>query len=243
MKGIVLAGGKGTRLSPMTKVTNKHLLPVYDRPMIYFPIQTLAMSGIKEIMIVTGTESAGDFVDLLGDGYEFGVNLTYRIQARAGGIAEALGLCEDFADDDDVVVILGDNIFLDDSVSGAIESYNYDTNAKGNAVIFLKEVEHPNRFGVATIDPQSKKITKIVEKPVKPESNHAVTGLYVYTNKVWDIIRSIKPSDRGEMEITDVNNAYINANKLKYMVVDGFWSDAGTVESLFISGEHVRNMK
>ncbi len=234
MKGIILAGGTGSRLYPLTKVTNKHLLPVYDKPMIYYPLQTLIDAGIEDIMIVSGSGHAGHFLELLGSGAEFGVHLTYEIQEEAGGIAHALGLAKDFSNDESVVVILGDNIFQD-SVMNSVESF------KSGATIFLKEVLDANRFGVAEIE--GNRIISIEEKPAVPKSNLAVTGLYIYDSRVFDIIRTLKPSGRGELEITDVNNEYIRMEEMKFSVLQGFWSDAGTFESLFRASELARHMK
>lgn len=232
MKGIILAGGTGSRLYPLTKVTNKHLLPVYDKPMIYYPLYTLINAGINDIMVVSGRGHAGHFLELLGSGAEFGVRLTYEIQDEAGGIAQALSLTEDFADDDDMVVILGDNIFGSD-IRSAIESFN------SGARIFLKEVEDANRFGVAEID--GDRIVSIEEKPDMPKSDFAVTGLYIYDSRVFDIVRNMKPSQRKELEITDVNNEYIRMGEMTYSVFDGYWSDAGTFESLFRASELVKD--
>lgn len=234
MKGIILAGGTGSRLYPLTKVTNKHLLPVYDKPMIYYPLQTLIDAGIEDIMIVSGRGHAGHFLELLGSGVEFGVHLTYEIQEEAGGIAQALSMAEDFVDNESVAVILGDNIFQD-NVRNAIASF------KSGARLFLKEVPDANRFGVAEI--KGKQIISIEEKPAVPKSNLAVTGLYIYDSRVFDIIPALKPSERGELEITDVNNEYIRMGKMSFSVLHGFWSDAGTFESLFRASELVRNMK
>jgi len=225
MKGIILAGGQGTRLLPMTRVTNKHLLPVYDKPMIYYPIETLKHLGVTDIMIITGNESAGDFLNLLGDGSEFGVNFTFRIQKKSNGIAGALSLCEDFAGDNRIAVILGDNIFDNNAIDPVCCSANL------GGMIFLKEVDDPERFGVAEI--RLDKVENIEEKPLNPKSNLVVTGLYIYDHNVWNVIRYLKPSDRGELEITDVNNWYIEKCKMNYSLVEGFWSDAGTVPSLF----------
>lgn len=221
MKGIILAGGTGSRLLPLTKVTNKHLLPVYNKPMIYYPLETLIGMGIKDILIISGPGHAGHFLNLLGSGKEFGVKLSYAIQEEAGGIAQALGLAEDFADTDAVSVILGDNIYED-----KFDLSNYKSGAK----IFLKEVNDPQRFGVAEI--VGDKVVSIEEKPTNPKSNFAVTGLYVYDNSVFSIIKTLKPSKRGELEITDVNNAFIKEGKMKADFVKGYWSDAGTFESL-----------
>ncbi len=226
MKGIILAGGMGTRLFPITKVTNKHLLPVHDQPMVYYPLGMLIKAGIKDIFLVTGPESAGDFMKILGSGSEFGINITYRIQDQAGGIAQALAMAESFADEDKTVVILGDNIFQDDITEYVKEFEQADKGAR----IFLKEVPDPKRFGVPELD--GEKVKRIEEKPKNPKSNYAVTGLYMYDKKVFDIIRRQKPSGRGEMEITDVNNAYVEEGEMKSKILDGFWSDAGTFPSL-----------
>jgi glucose-1-phosphate thymidylyltransferase len=224
MKGVILAGGSGSRLLPMTKVTNKHLLPVYDKPMIYYPLQTLIDTGIKQIMIVSGKGHAGHFLELLGSGKDFGVKFTYEIQEEAGGIAQALGLAEDFADNESVAVILGDNIF-EDSFKDSVKDFNE------GAKVFLKEVPDPHRFGVAEV--KGDKIIGIEEKPKEPKSNLCITGLYVYDSKVFDIIKTLKPSARGELEITDVNNQYIKQGKMSFAKVNGFWSDAGTIPSLY----------
>lgn len=234
MKGIILAGGTGSRLYPLTKITNKHLLPVYDKPMIYYPLQTLIDAGIKEIMIVSGRGHTGHFLELLGSGSEFAVKLTYDIQERAGGIAQALSLAEDFADDKPVTVILGDNIFQD-NMNDAVKSF------RSGARIFLKQVQDANRFGVAEI--KEGRIISIEEKPAIPKSMLAVTGLYIYDSNVFDIIHTLKPSSRGEFEITDVNNEYICRGELKFSVIKGYWSDAGTFESLFRASEMVQKWK
>ncbi|MDN7013580.1 dTDP-4-dehydrorhamnose reductase [Methanoculleus sp. FWC-SCC3] len=223
MKGIILAGGTGSRLYPLTKVTNKHLLPVYDKPMIYYPLQTLVAAGIKDIMIVSGRGHVGHFLELLGSGKDLGVRLTYEIQEGAGGIAQALGLAESWAGTDNVAVILGDNIFQDD-IRKDIESF------ESGAKIFLKEVPDAQRFGVAEV--KGSRVIGIEEKPKVPKSNLAVTGLYLYDAGVFEIIRTLKPSGRGELEITDVNNAYIRRSAMEFSVLEGFWSDAGTFESL-----------
>ena len=234
MKGVILAGGTGSRLYPLTKVTNKHLLPVYDKPMIYYPLQTLIDAGIKDIMIVSGRGHAGHFLELLGSGAEFGVRLTYEIQDKAGGIAEALGLAEDFADEDNVTVILGDNIFQD-NIKDAVQNFT------GGAHIFLKSVPDAHRFGVAEVDKNSGRVFGIEEKPLIPKSNFAVTGLYIYSNDVFYVVKTLKPSDRGELEITDVNNYYIKRGEMKFTTLDGYWSDAGTFESLLRAGMMVKN--
>ncbi|MFN4227397.1 MAG: sugar phosphate nucleotidyltransferase [Candidatus Ratteibacteria bacterium] len=227
MKGIVLAGGLGTRLYPLTKVTNKHLLPVYNKPMIYYPIQTLVDAGIKDILIVTGGNSAGDFLKLLGNGKEFGLShLSFVYQEGERGIADALSLAEHFCEKEKMVVILGDNI-IEKSIRKEVEIF--ERQEKG-ARILLKEVENPERFGVPVIE--DGKIIKIIEKPKVPPSNYAVTGIYMYDYQVFDIIRTLKPSERGELEITDVNNRYIEMGCLTYGILDGWWTDAGTFDSL-----------
>ena len=234
MKGIVLAGGLGSRLHPLTKVTNKHLLPIYDKPMIYYPIETLVKAGVDDILLVTGGNSAGDFLKLIGNGKEFGLkHINYAYQEGEGGIAEALGLAEHFAEDDLITVVLGDNI-IEGSIRGAVEDFKKQ---KNGAKIFLKEVEDPQRFGVATLD--GDKVSKIVEKPENPETNYAVIGIYMYDNTVFDIIRTLAPSGRGELEITDVNNAYINSGAMTYEILDGWWTDAGTFPSLIRAGKLV----
>lgn len=225
MKGIVLAGGKGTRLLPLTKVINKHLLPVGREPMIYNPIRKLAEAGIKEILIVTSTEHMGDIVNCLGSGKEFGCQFTYKVQEESKGIADALRLAESFAGNDKIFVILGDNI-----ATGSLRSYVESFEKQGDgARVLLKEVDDPARYGIAAID--EKQVIEVVEKPNKPKSNYAVIGYYMYDSKVFDIIRDMRPSTRGEYEITDVNNAYIKLGELKYDILEGGWTDAGTFES------------
>jgi len=231
MKGVILAGGTGSRLYPLTKVTNKHLLPVYDKPMIYYPMETLINAGIKDIMIVSGRGHAGHFLELLGSGVDFGVHFTYEIQEKAGGIAEALSLAEDFVDGDSVTVILGDNIFQDNITKDI-------GNFKNGAKIFLKEVTDAQRFGVAEL--KGDKVIGIEEKPKQPKSNFSVTGLYIYDSEVFNAIKTLKPSGRGELEITDVNNYYINKGVMEYGILEGFWSDAGTFESLLRAGMLVK---
>jgi glucose-1-phosphate thymidylyltransferase len=227
MKGVILAGGLGSRLQPCTLVTNKHLLPVYDKPMIYYPIQTLINAGIKDILIVTGGQFAGDFLKLLGNGKAFGLkHLNYTYQEGEGGIADALSLAEYFAEDESICVVLGDNIIERNIVKAAD---NFRAQA-GGAKILLKEVEDARRFGVAEID--GGRVTRIVEKPKEPKSNLAVTGIYFYDNTVFQFIRGLSPSDRGELEITDVNNRYIEKGQLSFEVLEGWWTDAGTFESL-----------
>jgi glucose-1-phosphate thymidylyltransferase len=227
VKGVVLAGGLGTRLRPLTAVTNKHLLPVYDQPMIYYPIQTLVNAGITDIMIVTGGNSAGDFLKLLGNGKAFGLkHLNYTYQEGEGGIAEALALVEHFAAGDSVCVVLGDNI-IEGNIADAVESY---CKQDGGAKIILKEVPDPERFGVPELD--GRQVVRIEEKPSIPKSKYAVIGIYMYDGEVYDIIRTLVPSGRGELEITDVNNAYIARNQMTWEELEGWWTDAGTFESL-----------
>jgi glucose-1-phosphate thymidylyltransferase len=234
MRGVVLAGGLGTRLLPLTKVTNKHLLPVYDRPMIYYPIQALANAGIDEIMLVTGGNSAGDFLKLLGNGKEFNLKrLNYTYQEGEGGIADALRLAEHFADGEAVCVILGDNI-IEGNIARAAEAFRQQ---RQGAKILLKEVKDPQRFGVPVLD--GKRVVKIEEKPPNPQSSYAVTGMYFYDAEVFNIIKTLKPSKRGELEITDVNNAYIAAGTLTWDILEGWWTDAGTIESLHLANELV----
>lgn len=227
MKGVVLAGGTGSRLYPLTKITNKHLLPVYDKPMIYYPIQTLVDAGIREILIVTGGKNAGDFLRLLANGKEFGLrHLHYTYQEGEGGIAQALALAEHFADGDKLCVILGDNI-IEGSIREAVEEFRRQPRG---AKILLKEVPDAERFGVAEID--GDRIVAIEEKPKRPRSNYAVTGIYMYDNTVFDKIRMLVPSERGELEITDVNNAYIREGTMTFAFLEGWWTDAGTFDSL-----------
>jgi len=227
LKGVILAGGLGKRLNPLTKITNKHLLPVYCKPMIYYPIQTLVDAGIKEILIVTGGMHAGEFLRLLGDGREFGLrHINYTYQEGEGGIADALKLAEYFAEDDKIIVMLGDNI-IEKSIKGVVNEFKKQP--KG-ARIIIKKVDDPQRFGVVVL--KGEKIISIEEKPGKPKSDYAVTGIYMYDHQVFDIIRSLKPSGRGELEITDVNNAYLKKGELAYSTLDGWWTDAGTFESL-----------
>jgi glucose-1-phosphate thymidylyltransferase len=227
MKGVILAGGLGTRLFPLTHATNKHLLPVYDQPMIYYPIQTLLSVGIEEILVVTGGPHAGDFIRVLQNGKSFGIkHLEFAYQDKSdGGISDAIALAQDFADNDSIAVILGDNT-TDADISKEIKEF------KEGAHIFLKEVTDPKRFGVPVFSKEGK-IEKIEEKPKKPKSSYAVTGLYVYDNKVFDYIKTLKPSERGQLEVTDLNNVYLEKGKLKWSLLNGFWSDAGTPESLF----------
>lgn len=234
MKGVVLAGGLGTRLLPLTKVTNKHLLPVYNKPMIFYPIQTLVNAGVSEIMLVTGGNNAGDFLKLLGNGKEFGLkHLDYTYQEGEGGIADALRLAEHFADREPVCVMLGDNI-IEGNILAAAKAFRQQ---KTGAKILLKEVKDPQRFGVPLLE--GKRVVNIEEKPANPQSTYAVTGVYFYDASVFDIIKTLKPSGRGELEITDVNNAYIAAGTLTWNLLDGWWTDAGTIESLHLANQLV----
>ncbi len=224
IKGVLLCGGVGSRLGLLTKITNKHLLPVYSKPMVLYPLQILLDAEINDILIVSGPEYSGHFLRLLGSGKNFNAKFTYEIQDESGGIAQALDLAKDFADNGNVAVILGDNIF-EDNFKNDIKSF------KSGAKIFLKEMKDAKRFGVAEIE--GDKIVNIEEKPKSPKTNYAVTGFYLYDSKVFDIIKTLKPSARGELEITDVNNHYIKNNEMKFSIVDGFWTDAGTHDSLF----------
>ncbi len=233
LRGIVLAGGTGSRLWPLTKVTNKHLLPVGQKPMIFYPIEKLTAVGIEEILIVTGVEHMGDVVSLLGSGRDFGCRFTYKVQDEAGGIAQALALAENFAKERPMAVILGDNIFKS-SLKGYAEKF---IEQKIGARILLKQVSYPQRFGVVELS--GDKIIGIEEKPEQPKSDYAVTGIYFYDAAVFDIIRTLKPSARGELEITHVNHAYIAKEQLAYDIIDGWWTDAGTFESLNKANELV----
>ena len=235
LKGVILAGGTGSRLYPLTKVTNKHLLPVYDKPMIFYPLNTLKKMGCKDILIVSGREHCGDILNLLGSGRDMGLKLSYEIQDDAGGIAHALSLAERFVGTSNVAVCLGDNIF-DDEIN--LEDF------EGGSRIFLKEVHDPERFGVAELEKGSDcKVLSIVEKPKNPKSNLCVTGLYVYDNKVFNYIKNLTPSDRGELEITDVNNFYVRDGLMTCQKLKSWWSDAGTFESLLKASTLVANKK
>ena len=234
MKGVVLAGGLGSRLYPLTKVTNKHLLPVYNEPMIYYPIRILVNAGIEEILIVTGGNNAGDFLRLLENGKDFGLkHINYTYQQGEGGIAAALSLAEHFSDRDKIAVVLGDNI-IEGNIRAAADAFRkqYD-----GARILLKEVSDPQRFGVPVFE--GEKIIRVEEKPANPASNYAVIGIYMYDYRVFEFIKSLKPSERGELEITDVNNFYIKEDKMQWDVLKGWWSDAGTFESLQSAGNMV----
>ncbi|MFH1868581.1 MAG: sugar phosphate nucleotidyltransferase [Candidatus Omnitrophota bacterium] len=227
MKGVILAGGLGTRLYPLTLVSNKHLLPVYNRPMIYYPIQTLVDAGIEDIMLVTGGNNAGDFLRLLGSGKDFGLkHIEYTYQKGEGGIADALRLAEDFVDGEKVVVVLGDNI-IEKSIRKFVEKFKKQ---KEGSRILIKKVEDPERFGV--VEFKNGMILNIVEKPKKPRTDYVVTGIYMYDSEVFNIVKGLKPSKRKELEITDVNNAYIKQGKMHYDKLPGFWTDSGTFESL-----------
>ncbi|GGD87533.1 sugar phosphate nucleotidyltransferase [Paenibacillus nasutitermitis] len=236
MKGIILAGGTGSRLYPLTKVTNKHLLPVGKYPMIFHSIAKLKEADIQDVLIVTGKDHMGDVVNLLGSGHEFGMTFTYKVQDEAGGIAQALGLAEQFVNGDQMVVILGDNVFND---SIATFADNFRQQNKG-AKILIQEVHDPQRYGVAELD--GDRILSIEEKPQKPKSSYAVTGIYMYDSRVFEIVRTLKPSGRGELEITDVNNAYIESNELSYDILQGWWTDAGTHASLTKANELAKDI-
>jgi glucose-1-phosphate thymidylyltransferase len=227
MKGIILAGGTGSRLFPLTKITNKHLLPIYDKPMIYYPIQTLVEAGIRDLLVVTGGRNSGDFLRLLANGKEFGLkHINYTYQEGEGGIAEALALAEHFAEGDRICVVLGDNI-IEGSIADSVEQFRKQ---ERGAKILLKEVQDAERFGVAEI--RGDRIVGIEEKPKNPKSNYAVTGIYMYDETVFDKTRQLKPSARGELEITDVNNAYIQEGAMSFGYLEGWWTDAGTFDSL-----------
>lgn len=236
MKGVILAGGTGSRLFPLTKVTNKHLLPVGKYPMIFHAINKLAEADISDILVVTGKEHMGDVVSLLGSGREFDVKITYKVQDEAGGIAQALGLAEHFVGGDQMVVILGDNVFKD-CIEPFVRNFKEQ---KNGAKILIQEVHDPQRYGVPTIE--GDKIVSIEEKPSLPKSNYAVTGIYMYDSNVFDIIRTLRPSKRGELEITDVNNAYIAKNELTYDILEGWWTDAGTHASLARANELAKDI-
>ena len=234
MKGVILAGGLGTRLLPLTRITNKHLLPVFDRPMIFYPLQTLITAGITDIMVVTGGPHAGDFLRLLGNGREFGLaDLSYTYQEGEGGIAAALVLAEHFADGDRICVILGDNL-IEGTMASGVERFRRQ---ERGARIVLKEVPDAERFGVAELT--DGRVVSIEEKPARPKSHYAVTGIYLYDDRVFDVIRTLRPSARGELEITDVNNWYLERGELACELLDGWWTDAGTFESLHRAGNLV----
>ena len=235
MKGVVLAGGLGTRLNPLTKVTNKHLLPVYNKPMIFYPIETLVKGGVRDVLLVTGGNSSGDFLRLLGNGKSLGLrSLNYAYQEGEGGIAHALGLAEHFVDGQKCVVILGDNI-IEENIQPYVDKFRKQE--KG-ARILLKKVEDPERFGVAEFSNST--ITRILEKPKNPKTHFAVTGIYMFDSEVFDIVKTLKPSRRGELEITDVNNAYVKKGQMKFDILKGYWTDAGTFDSLSRANNLVR---
>lgn len=236
MKGIILAGGTGSRLFPLTKVTNKHLLPVGKYPMIFHSVAKLKEADVLDILIVTGKDHMGDVVNLLGSGLEFGVSFTYKVQDEAGGIAQALGLAEQFVNGDKMVVILGDNVFAD-----SILTFTNNFRAQKNgSKILIQEVHDPQRYGVAEL--KGEKIVSIEEKPTEPKSNYAVTGIYMFNSSVFNIVKTLNPSDRGELEITDVNNAYIQRGELTYDILQGWWTDAGTHASLAKANELAKNI-
>ena len=229
IKGVVLAGGLGSRLYPLTSITNKHLLPVWDKPMVYYPIKTLVDAGIRDVMIVTGSNNAGDFLRLLGNGKELGLkHIEYAYQKGEGGIADALRLTEDFIDGNKSVIVLGDNI-IEKSIKKFVDRFRQQDSG---GRILIKKVPDPERFGVVEFNKKKNRIIKIAEKPKKPKTHYAVTGIYMYDGRVFDIVKSLKPSARGELEITDVNNAYIKHGQMEYDVLSGFWTDSGTFESL-----------
>ncbi len=234
LKGVILAGGLGKRLEPLTRITNKHLLPIYSKPMVYYPLETLVEAGIRDILLVTGGNNAGDFLRLLGNGSEFGLkHINYTYQKGEGGIAEALSLARHFADGGKIVVILGDNI-IEKNIKEYVEKFRVQP--KG-AKVLLKKVEDPERFGVAEIE--GDRLISVVEKPENPKSNYIVTGIYMYDNQIFDIIKTLKPSGRGELEITDVNNAYIKQGQMSYDILEGWWTDAGTFDSLLLANNLV----
>lgn len=233
MKGVILAGGFGNRLKPLTDVTNKHLLPVYNRPVIFYPLMMLIEAGVKDILIVTGPEHAGGFMKLLGSGEQYGAHFYFAVQETAGGIAQGVGLAGQFVGNDSVAVVLGDNIF-EDSFKEAVDSFT------AGATIFLKEVHDPQRFGVAELE--GDRVINIIEKPQNPHSPYAVTGFYLYDSGVFDVIRTLKPSGRGELEITDVNNHYVQKGEMKAVRLKGGWTDAGTFESLFEANRMARDI-
>lgn len=238
MKGIILAGGTGSRLYPLTKVTNKHLLPVYNKPMIYYPLAAMKEAGIDNVLIISGKGHAGSFLELLGSGAQFNMKISYEVQEEAGGIAQALGLAEDFAKQEKIVVILGDNI-LEESLADAVR--DFELQASG-ARIFLKAVKNPQSYGVVELE--DGKIRTIVEKPKNPPSNLAVVGCYMYDSQVFEVIRGLKPSGRNELEITDVNNFYLKREELEYRILDGFWGDCGeSFDGLMEAGELIRNSR
>jgi glucose-1-phosphate thymidylyltransferase len=235
MKGIILSGGQGTRLHPLTKVSSKQLLPVYDQPMIYYPLQTLLAGGVKDILIIVAPDRAGDYLNLLGSGKQFGANFTFEVQDKPEGLAQAFHIGESFIGNDNVALILGDNIFEED-FSEVLKNF------KGGAQIFAKKVSDPHRFGVVKFDDKMN-AQKIVEKPTEHLSDYAITGLYVYDNRVIEVAKNLKPSERGELEIVDLHNWYLDKGELKVNIVDGEWIDAGTVDSLFKANQFIYNKR
>ena len=233
MRGIILAGGAGTRLAPLTRVTSKQLLPVYNKPMIYFPLETLLKAGIKEILVIVAPDHAGDFVKLLGSGQEFGCKISYEVQEKPAGLADAFLIGEEFIEKENVALILGDNLFEEDFIEPV-------KNFKSGALVFASKVPDPQRFGVVEFD-ENHKVLSIIEKPDQPKSDYAVTGLYVYDNSVVQRAKSLKPSPRGEIEITDINNLYLQEGKLEVAFVQGKWLDTGTFEALFQATEFIRD--
>lgn len=239
LKGVLLAGGTGSRLDPLTRVTNKHLLPVYDKPMVYYTLETLRTVGIRDVLLVSGRGHAGHFLDLLGSGKEFGLCLSYEVQEEAGGIAQALGLAEDFSSGDNIAVILGDNIFMrPEELRAGIAGF---ADVTQGARLFLKRVPDANRFGVAEVNGEH--VIGIEEKPKNPKSDLAVTGFYTYDASVFDIVKTLRPSGRGELEITDVNNHYIKTGMIAYRIIEGEWTDAGTFDSLLRASRLVAEQK
>lgn len=239
LKGVILAGGTGSRLHPLTRVTNKHLLPVGRYPMIYHPLARMAEAGIEQVAVVTSPEHMGDVVNLLGSGRRFGLDLTFRVQDAPGGIAQAMSLCENFTADEPFVVILGDNI-LSESIAGEVGTYQEQVRNGGGARVLLKEVPDPERYGVPRIE--GSQIVEIIEKPTEPPSSYSVTGIYFYDADVYDIIRDLKPSRRGEYEVSDVSNAYIDRGTLSYGILQGWWGDAGTLEGWYEANELARDL-
>lgn len=235
MKGVILAGGTGSRLLPLTKVTNKHLLPIYNKPMIFYPLESLKKAGIKDIMIVCGTESAGDFLKLLGSGKDYGVNLTYRVQDGSGGIPVALQLAKEFVGNDKCICILGDNVMEDDIT----ESINAFEKSKG-ARVFVRKVKDPKRYGIAVLDKDQRKIIEMQEKPENPKSDWAILGIYMVDSRVFEVIPKLKPSKRGELEILETLQYYANKGELECEKLNGFWIDAGTITALFEASDFIK---
>ena len=231
MKGVVLAGGKATRLRPLTKVTNKHLLPIYDKPLIYYPLEAMARAGITEVLVITNPEHAGHFIQLLGSGREFGLKIAYELQEEAGGLAQAVGLAEGFVGQDKLLVLLGDNIFTHD-LRGAAERFAAEDQG---AVVFAVEMDNPEQYGVIEMD--GERVVGIEEKPKQPKSNLIQTGIYMYDSRVWSLMKGLAPSARGELEITDLNNVYVQEGSLRCEILDGYWIDAGTSHDELLSAK------